>query len=61
MDDRYSKYIVYELNLLIVMLLFAALLGCRELVSTFIVLTWRIMPDAGEAEDGGPDGSCYAN
>ena len=43
------------------MLLFAALLGCHELASTFKVLTWRIMPDAGEAEDGGRDGSCYAN
>ena len=38
------------------MLLFAALLGYYELVSTFQVLTWHIMPDAGEAEDGGPDG-----
>ena len=43
------------------MLLFAALLGCRELASTFKVLTWRIMPDAGEAEDEGPDGSCYTS
>ena len=43
------------------MLLFAALLGFHELASTFKVLTWRIMPDAGEAEDGGPDESCYAN
>ena len=31
------------------------------LASTFKVLTWRIMPNAGEAEVGGPDGSCYAN
>ena len=36
--------------------LFAALLGYCELACTFKVLTWRIMPDAGEAEDGGPDG-----
>jgi hypothetical protein len=47
--------------MLLAMLLLAALFGCRELASTFKVLTWRIMPDAGEAEDGGPDGSCYAN
>ena len=47
--------------MLIAMLLFAALLGCRELASTFKVLTWCIMPDAGEAEDGGPDGLRYAN
>ena len=47
--------------MLIAMLLFAALLGCRELVSTFKLLTWHIMTDAGEAEDGGPGGSCYAN
>ena len=38
------------------MLLFSALLGYYELASTFQVLTWRIMPDAGEAEDGSPDG-----
>ena len=38
------------------MLLLAALFGCHELASTFQVLTWRIMPDAGEAEDGGLDG-----
>ena len=37
------------------MLLIAALLGYYELASTFQVLTWRIMPAAGEAEDGGPD------
>jgi hypothetical protein len=47
--------------MLLAMLLFDALIGCRELASTFKVLTWRILPDAGEAEDGGPDGSGYAN
>ena len=44
--------------MLIPLLLFAALFGYLELASTFKVLTWRVMPDAGEAEDGGPDGSC---
>ena len=43
------------------MLLFAALLGCRELASTFKVLTWLIMPDVGEATEGAPDGSCFDN
>jgi hypothetical protein len=32
----------------IAMLLLAALFGCHVLASTFKVLTWRIMPDAGE-------------
>ena len=43
------------------MLLLAALFGCHVLASTFKVLTWRIMPDAGESEDGGPEGAGYAN
>jgi hypothetical protein len=47
--------------MLLAMLLFAALFGCPELASTYKVLTWRIMPDAGEAEDGGPNGSGYAD
>ena len=42
------------------MLLFAAFLGCRELASTFKVLTWRIMPDAGETEDGDPEDAGFA-
>jgi hypothetical protein len=37
-----------RLNLLFAMLLPAALFGCHVLASTFQVLTWRIMPDAGE-------------
>jgi hypothetical protein len=36
------------LNLFIAMLFLAALFGCHVLASTFKVLTWRIMPDAGE-------------
>ena len=43
------------------MLLFAALFGCRELASTFKVLTWRIMPDAGEPEDVGTEDAVFAN
>jgi hypothetical protein len=29
--------------------------GCHVLASTFKVLTWHIMPDAGEDKDGGPE------
>jgi hypothetical protein len=47
--------------MLIAMLLFAALLGCHELASTFKVLTWSIMPDVEEAKDGGLDDLFYAN
>ena len=41
------------------MLLVAALLGYYELMSTFQVLTWRIMLDPGEAENGGSDDAYY--
>ena len=43
------------------MLLFAAFLGCRELASTFKVPTWRIMPDAGETEDGDTEDVSFAS
>ena len=41
------------------MLLFAALHGYYEVASTFQVLTSRIMPDAGEVKDAGPDDAYY--
>ena len=40
---------------------FAVMFGCCELASTFNVLTWRVMPDAGEAVPGGSDDLYYAN
>ena len=42
------------------MLLFAAWFGCLELASTFKVLTWHIMPDAGEPEDVGSEDAGFA-
>jgi hypothetical protein len=48
MSKLVTVSLMFKLNLFIAMLLLAALFGCHELASTFKVLTWRIMPDAGE-------------